>query len=109
MLGMKPPRFSLRTLLVLVAIITLPVGWVAYQLDWIRQRHAFLNRPPMPVYSAMYEPAPWSLRLLGERGIHEVSVTDATAEHARELFPEADLWVKDPNAEGGIRTIAPSH
>ena len=36
---MRLRRFSLRTLFVLVTIIALPLGWVDYQLKWIRQRH----------------------------------------------------------------------
>src|SRR5262245_5344012 len=39
---MTLPRFSLRTLFVLTAAASIPMGWVAYQLNWIRQRHAVL-------------------------------------------------------------------
>ena len=34
---MKLPRYSLRMLFVLVAIGSIPMGWVACQLNWIRQ------------------------------------------------------------------------
>jgi hypothetical protein len=36
------PRFSLRILFVLIVIVSIPMAWTAYQLNWIRQRHAFL-------------------------------------------------------------------
>ena len=29
---------------VVVTILAVPLGWVEYQLNWIRQRHAFLQR-----------------------------------------------------------------
>jgi hypothetical protein len=37
-----PPRrwfaFRLRTLFVLVAVLSIPLAWVAHTLDWIRRR-----------------------------------------------------------------------
>jgi len=74
-------------------------------LIWIRQRHAFLNHPPMPVYSASYRAAPWPLTLFGERGIYGVSVTDDTINRAHELFPEAELVMRDPNSQGGVKIL----
>ena len=61
-------RFSLRTLFVLVTIISLPFGWIAYQLNWIQQRHDFFSHYQ---YNGMHMRAgsgypPWSLRLFGE-------------------------------------------
>jgi len=83
--------------LVLVAFISIPMGWVAYQLDWIRQRHAFLKRPDWearPV-TAVKVPkrssprAPWSLRLFGELPQDILTVHETDAETAHSLFPEA--------------------
>ena len=37
-------RFSLRTLFLLMAIVNVPLSWVACQLNWIRRRHEFLKR-----------------------------------------------------------------
>jgi hypothetical protein len=36
-------QFSLRTLFVVVAVIALPLGWSACQLNWIRKRKEFLE------------------------------------------------------------------
>jgi hypothetical protein len=36
--------FSLRTLFVAVTVLAVPLGWVGYQLNWIRQRHELLER-----------------------------------------------------------------
>ena len=65
------PRFSLRTLFVLVTIIALPLGWVAYQLNWIRQRHAlndWAKRHDVKYIffkDSEYQPS-WVLWLFGE-------------------------------------------
>ena len=32
-------QFGMGTLLVLVTVLAVPLGFVAYQLNWIRQRH----------------------------------------------------------------------
>ncbi len=37
-------RFSLRTLFVVVTVAACIVGWTAYQLNWIRQRHEELDK-----------------------------------------------------------------
>jgi hypothetical protein len=85
------PRFSLRTLFVLIALISIPLGWMAYQLNWKRQRYDFLVRN----HSAKLEmrtdrAAPWSLRLFGEtHADYLLYVPDADMEEARTLFPEA--------------------
>jgi hypothetical protein len=33
--------FRLRTLLVVVSVLALPLAWVGYSLEWIRQRQGF--------------------------------------------------------------------
>jgi hypothetical protein len=92
-------RFSLRTLFVLVTIVGVGAGWVAYQLNWMRQRHTFLaqhpgcepSSPMSPFRSKSGNPsnAPWSLRLLGETPRMFLAVPDGDAAQARQLFPEA--------------------
>ena len=38
-------RFSLRTLFVVLTVLCFVLGgWVAYQLNWISQRHAAIAR-----------------------------------------------------------------
>lgn len=94
----------------LIAVATIPIAWVAYQLNWIRQRHAFMNGPPKLVNSALYKEAPWPLSWFGERGILEVTLNDpTTAQRAHELFPEAQLEVVDQTVPGRIKDITPKH
>ena len=84
-------RFSLRTLFVVVTIISLPLGWIAYQLSWIQQRHHFFSHYQ---YNGMHmrpgsEYPPWSLRLFGESRQGYLLVDPERIEEAQRLFPEA--------------------
>jgi hypothetical protein len=95
---MKLPRYSLRTLFVLIALVGV---WSAFQLNWIRQRHKFImtygtgayaNYTEIAFYNIPGEQkalAPLSLRLFGEWGWRAVGCPEAQAKRARELFPEA--------------------
>ena len=68
------PRFSLRTLFV---VVTLACCWCGYQLNWIRERHGIAEdpqvsvgwyNPEFPLIMPGYEDkAPWTLQLFGER------------------------------------------
>ena len=62
-------RFSLRTLFVFVTGVALFLGWRAYCLDWIRQRHDWIDSPtPKYVHcNGNSRPPPWYLRLFGEQ------------------------------------------
>src|SRR5690242_16087160 len=82
------PRFSLRALFVTMTLLGCLIGWVVYQLNWIRQRHEaaanalvsvnlranremVIFRGGGSIYRglgpASYK-APWQLRLFGEQG-----------------------------------------
>ena len=90
MASMKLPRFKLRTLFVLVAIISIPMAWVAYQLNWIRQRHAFRANPdvfPFVLTIVEVPETPWQLKLLGEHDPPRFQVAEDLADEARRLFP----------------------
>ena len=96
-----PPRLSLKTLFVLIALVTIPIGWIAHQLNWIRERHAFLNRPnwqamqpPVPPHSRPQ--APWSLQLFGESPQDVLAVHEPDHNRAEELFPEAIIVATEP-------------
>ena len=104
-------RFSLRTMLIVVALVSC---WLGYCLNWIRQRHDFLGHsavhatpgsislynPDAPVWVFLSSaqqpvPAPFWLRVLGERGVAAVDVMDAkhseSLDVAARLFPEAQI------------------
>ena len=87
------PRFRLRTLFLLVAIASVPMGWVAYQLNWIHQRKEFYARYKMnythqlPRLRPVKHPCP--LQLFGESGRDYIAVPKEFMPEAKRLFPEA--------------------
>jgi hypothetical protein len=99
---MKPPRFGLRSLFLLIALLSVLAAWAAAQFNWIRQRHAVLSsrkiyEAKQYVITGLPAPlpnrAPWSLRLFGEAGQADFLVnlpeSDLQFQRIRELFPEA--------------------
>ena len=53
-------RFSLRTMLVLVAILSVPMAWVAYCKNWIRERHAVLENSDLLLLPFPSLPGRWA-------------------------------------------------
>jgi hypothetical protein len=93
-MGLGFPRYSLRALFVFCTLAGIACAWVAYQLNWIRQRHEFIRTHELPFYykGPFTEPqAPWQLRLFGERGEMGMTVPESQMTRAHELFPEAQL------------------
>ena len=110
---MKPRRwfqFSIRTMLVLVLLAAIPMGWVAAQLKWMQDRqrarewiaqhgyngplvHSSL-RPPLPLIERRSD-LPWSLRLLGEEAVPEIrlerghALSEPEVANIKRLFPES--------------------
>jgi hypothetical protein len=86
-------RFSLRMLFVLVTLVGVVAGWVAYQLNWIRQRREFSNSHHIGIIvwqSGLDTKAPWSLKLFGEApAVYLLNVPDAFLQEAKVLYPEA--------------------
>src|SRR5262245_29819033 len=88
---MKLPQFSLRTIFVLIAIISIPTAWSAYQLHWIRQRHQYIADDCQSHDLLLFGEkgtAPWSLRLFGEETPSSIYVARERAWWALTLFPE---------------------
>ncbi len=89
-------RFSLLGLLVTVTIAAGAAGWIAYHLNWIRQREAVLARDDLaiPIVSFVTTSPPWPLGWFGTTltGIPEFYLPEATSdeelERVRRLFPE---------------------
>ena len=110
---MRLPRYGLRTVFVLITLISLPIGWVAYQLNWKQQRYEFLvhrTGGKITAQSGMATKAPWSLRIFGEApAIYLLKVSDADVQRARELFPEAIINPKPSDFPklGPLRSAVP--
>jgi hypothetical protein len=99
-------QFSLRTMFVGVMLLSLPLGWVGYSLNSIRQRHAILtvldsssdNAYCTQDYHLGTRTALNGLWLFGEAGVIWLIVPEsppAEIDRTRRLFPEAELVVDD--------------
>ena len=108
-------RFSLRSMFVVVTVLAVIAAFVAYNLNWIRQRHemTFAGRITSPGYFVVGSDegnAPGMLWVFGERGYDRMRVAfrdypdeeNLTPEQRlklkriRELYPEADITVVPP-------------
>jgi hypothetical protein len=100
----KPQRhwyqFSLRTMFVLTLVVSIPLAWVGYSLNWIRQRHEALAARRLYDFSgSAATTAPGGLWLFGERGVITIFCsTEENAELARRLFPESRISSLSPTS-----------
>ncbi len=107
MWGMIRPRFTLRTLFVLITAISVPIAWVAYHLNWKYKRDDFAIRHHCGLLT-MYSPAntPWGIRILGaHQADYLTGVPDERIDEAKSLFPESIInpTPKDFEQEGRRR------
>ena len=95
-------RFSLRTLLIVITLASCSMAWVAYQLNWIRQRRAeraaehkdFLDFGRGQISKEGQAAAPWQLAIFGEQGLTEIVLwreNDLRKAELQSLFPEAHV------------------
>ncbi len=90
-------QFGLGAIFVVVTVVALTAGWVAYQFRWIHQRHSLLNEPGVRRANAGFEVeinTPWSLAVLGEKGVEALDIPESELKRAHDLFPEATLKVR---------------
>jgi hypothetical protein len=88
---------------VTIALLSIPMGLVAYQLNWIRQRHAAIDSQAENNFAVFVGPGhgghfsvpeatvPWQLRIFGEQGAGGILVingerTAGTNAKAREII-----------------------
>jgi len=90
-------RFRLRTLLIAVTVLAVPMAWVGDRLWWIRERRRLLDNPNIQTWDSFDESvplAPGYLWLFGETGTAEVLVNgtdDEELKNATRLYPEARI------------------
>jgi len=96
------PRYSLRTLFVVVTVFGVSLGWLGVQVKWIRDRHDRMNRARWAFSVPSHHDAPWSIRILGEKGVSAIVKHDGHSSESRrryhelhQLFPEAELLPHD--------------
>lgn len=91
-------RFSLRTMLILLTVSCIYLGWAA---NWRMQRDKILNTPrildgpPTRVWVHKAGPAPLTLRAVGAKGVERLHLrgefTEEEMNELQELFPEARI------------------
>ncbi len=78
-------RFSARLLLLAVAALGAGLGWVSYQLQWIRNRNQIISRGDVFNYGAVewyMVDAPWPLDHFGEVGFVQLSIVKYDSDRA---------------------------
>ena len=93
-------RFSLRTMLVLVTLVGVLCWYLAWAIDWKRQRQSFLNTKTI---KALRIPggyrAPFWITIVGARGFDCLFLRNEATEEAKRLFPEAVLAIVDEDGK----------
>ena len=106
------PRYSLRTLFVVVTTAAIPAAWAGYNWNWIRQRNEIRREwnasQRAGSFPTPYPPAPSTLGLFGEKGYGTVGKTSPAApteddiarmNRIHGLFPEAIVFWKEEYGE----------
>jgi len=107
-------QFSLRTLLIVVGLLSLPCVYVVHEAMFVQERKQFLLEHPSlnlnPWYTSPYPrkpPLPWLRRLLGDEGVGIIGLHPTTGEAERGrmtiLFPEAVI-IDDPADDPAIES-----
>jgi len=88
-------QFSLRSLLVGVALLAVFLTWLAVQVDWIRQRRAAIASgiavPHRFSTPHIVPNPPFGFRLLGEEGQRHLFVSASQFGRVCQLFPESEV------------------
>jgi hypothetical protein len=102
---MKRIRFSLRVMLVAVTLVSVVLGWVAYQRHWISERNrlrawSFTQRMEH-IYPEddVIQPS-WGLRLFGEPALPQMNIRlqegedEKTLDEFKRAFPECKVTIE---------------
>ncbi len=111
MAGMKLPRFQfrLRTLMIVVTLLAVPMGYVGWQAKIVRERKEEIRKityegglvgfwdvaaPPLPME---VRTVPFVRRWIGDRAVLSVlfkkGTTDEERQRIKEMFPEGVFFV----------------
>ncbi len=90
-------QFRLRTLMVVVTLLAVPLGYVGWQAKIVRERKAWRENPHFlePLLIEDGGTVSWIRRYFGDAQcfamVADESVSDAQLDQCREAFPEADV------------------
>jgi hypothetical protein len=92
-------QFRLRTLMIGVTLLAVPMGYVGWQATIVRKRTSELDTLGKNC-KIIFAPAdarprlPWIRRLLGDKDVAAINLPPTTIEEVyrvKEVFPEADV------------------
>ena len=116
-MGMKPLRFSLRTLLIVVAGVGIVLGWLFWNVRQVRTRDALLARPWIVFTGVGVKPLrdrkslPWIWEVLGAESVQDIwahpGCSDDICQQLTRAFPEADLHREDAFKSMGLPSPEP--
>jgi hypothetical protein len=98
-------QFSLRTLMIVVTVLAVPLGYFGWQAKIVRERRELLNwitqtggkaYPLVSEQVGRYGEVPLLRRLLGDRTIGAIKLPHSVAPEERQsiqrAIPEAEIW-----------------
>ncbi len=89
-------QFRLRTLLIVVTLFCVVVGWILNQASVVWERKSLLKRAPVWGADDIGSGVPLVRRLFGDSGVGlvqlDVSASDEELAHYRAAFPEASVF-----------------
>ena len=88
-------RYRLRTLLIAIALISVPLAWTGYSLRWINKRHEMIRQGRVvdATPNDIGLRAPWFLWVFGEVAHISVFCRPFDEKEVQRLFPEAFVHV----------------
>lgn len=100
-------RIGLRAMFVVVTVFGMLLGWIGYQLDWIRQRQAYLWETANAGKVQFTDRQPnLGLWLFGEEGVDWLVIgpfaDNPDPAYAKSLFPEAEIIDPSDQSNGHI-------
>ncbi|TWU51525.1 hypothetical protein Poly59_31170 [Rubripirellula reticaptiva] len=118
------PRFSIKTLLFVVAIVAVATAYVVTQLSWIAERKraiawmhetdSYWAELPGDFRPDLDNSAPWRIRMFGASGVRRACVIvysertiRARTDQLKRLFPEADIEVIQLGESPGATVFPP--
>ena len=78
--------------MIAIAILCIPLSWISYHLNWIRQRYAFLAEfpaQPAPEDGEGKSDLPFGLGMFDESPHMHIEAPRERQKEAERLFPEA--------------------
>ena len=92
-------QFRLRTLMIVVTLLAVPLGYVGWQAKIVRERKAVASTVKFIAGDPDDDEVTWLRKVLGDKSYFLVAVdpdaTDQFVDRCRRIFPEALVFRRD--------------